>query len=541
MQHRKRTALCKAVLPALLLVALLAGCAGRNAQPGETKELALLILHTNDTHSYLAGLDARGNACFAEDGCRGGMGRIAAAIRTAKAKSDNVLALDAGDQFQGTLFYSVNKWPMLSAIDAHMPYDAMTLGNHEFDEGCGELARFLDKASFPVLAANLAPEAGCPLHNSTVAPYLIRTLRGTRVGIVGLANGEARELSAACPDTHFTGAAETLSRAVRELEAQGVRHIIAVTHLGLPADRELARSVEGVDVIVGGHSHSYLGPDSEEGPYPIVERSPEGHPVLVVTAKRAAQYLGELQVRFDANGIPTSWSGGPRELEPEDPVAPDIRALVQGYAKKLDSYRQTVVGSQNNVFPDGMDACRAGDCLGGMVTADAMLEFARPFGASVALCNGGGIRAALPVGTLTRGDVLTMHPFGNIMVVREYTGEQLWQALEHGVAAEKARGPRLLQPAGLRYTVDATRPTGSRVLAVETIDAAGKASPLRREARYGVMVSDYLSKGGDGYAMLKNGRVLPSPEPVDAEIVEAYLSRHSPLPMPKSGRIVRVR
>ncbi|MDY6234142.1 MAG: metallophosphoesterase, partial [Desulfovibrio sp.] len=117
----------------------------------------------NDTHAFLAGIDGQMNACFEATDCRGGLARISAAIQTARQEQDNVIALDAGDQFQGTLFYSVNKWPMIAAADALLPYDAMTLGNHEFDEGCDELARFLEAQPLPVLAANLTPQQGCPL------------------------------------------------------------------------------------------------------------------------------------------------------------------------------------------------------------------------------------------------------------------------------------------------------------------------------------------------------------------------------------------
>lgn len=529
----------------LCLGLLLSGCTTRQAKvPGSSSEtqrgLELVILHVNDTHSHVAGIDKYGNASFSEAKSRGGYGRIAAAIRQAKAESDNVLALDAGDQFQGTLYYSVNKWPMLADIDRFLPYDAMTLGNHEFDEGCLELAHFLEKLQIPVVAANLAPEKGCPLLKSKTVPYIIREIRGQRVGIVGLLNNED-SLAAACSKTGFQDPVATLKEAVQELEGQGVRHIVALTHLGLPAERELARSVDGVDVIVGAHSHSYLGPDSEEGPYPVVERSPSGQPVLVVTAKRATQYLGELQVTFDDKGIPVAWGGGLKELATEDPTTPEISALVDKYTATLEKFRSNVVGSHAiDGVPDGMDACREGDCLGGMVTADAMLEYARPHGAVIALCNGGAIRAAMPKGTVTMGDLMSIHPFGNMMVIREYTGEQLWEALEHGVSDEGGKGPRLLQVAGLRYTVDASRPAGKRIVRAEVVDAKGKTAPLSLKGRYGVIVPEYLARGGDGYEVLKSGKVLPSPDPIDLDLVESYLRAHNPLARPAAGRIVYV-
>lgn len=530
------------VCTALLFLALSlvqGGCSpARHASPAEGA-LSLTILHTNDTHSHIAGINKYGNACFDDTDCRGGLARIATAIRTAKSQNDNVIALDAGDQFQGTLFYSVNKWPMLAELDQHMPYDAMTLGNHEFDEGCLELTRFLAALPFPVLAANLKPAKGCPMLKGNYTPYTLLTVRGQKVAVVGIANNEVVSLAAACPRTFFEDTAACLQRTVRDLEAQGVKHIIALTHIGLPEDRKLARSVDGVDIIVGGHSHSYLGPDSEEGPYPIIERSPSGQPVLVVTAKRAAQYLGELNVIFDAQGVPLRWSGGARELAVSEPRDAETSALVQKYAASLDEFRNHKVGSHHLSLPDGIDACREDDCLGGSLIADAMLEYARPFGGQVALCNGGSVRAALPSGDISRGDLLSVIPFGNTLVMREITGERLLAALEHGVSEEGGQGPRLLHTAGLRYVVDAARPAGSRIVRAEILNEKDTGTPLDRKARYVIVTIEYLARGGDAYEMLKDSKVIPSPEPIDITVVEDYLKKHSPLPQPEGERIIR--
>ena len=524
---------------ALSLALLLPGCA-RHVPPQPAQPLELVLLHTNDTHSYVAGRDKYGNACMASADCVGGMGRIAAEVRAERRKADNVLTLDAGDQFQGTLFFTVNGWPMLSDLDGQVDYDAVTLGNHEFDNGCDTLAKYIGSLHYPVLAANLIPEPGCPLRGLPIAPYTIRTVRGVRVGIVGLANPDVSTLAAACPHTRFLDSAEALGRAVVELERQGVRHVIAVTHLGLPADRELARSVDGVDVIVGGHTHSYLGPDSEEGPYPVVERAPSGQPVLIVTAKFATEYLGELRVAFDAQGVPARWEGAAKRLETAIAPDPVVEAKVAGYAKPLERFRSQKLGRNDLTFPDGMEACRKGECLGGLILTDAMLDYGRDYGAVAALANGGSLRAPLRRGTLTQGDLLSMLPFGNMLVLREYDGGQLLAALEHGVSGEKGEGPRILQCSGLRYRFDAARPAGQRVLSAEIVDARGKARPLDKAGRYAVVLLAYLARGGDGYAMLANGMALSAPDPMDADIVGAYIKTHSPLSLPPTGRITRV-
>ena len=504
--------------------------------------LELTVLHTNDTHSHVVGIDKRGNAAFSVEKSIGGLGRVASAVKAIKAEKDNVIFVDAGDQFQGTLFFSVNKSPMLAEINDHMPWDAMTLGNHEFDDGCLTLAKFLERSKVPALAANLAPEKGCPVLKADYAPHLIKDIRGEKVGIVGIANDEVVTLASACEHTKFTPIVDTVKREVAELEAQGVKHIVLVTHIGLPADRELARAVDGVDIIVGGHTHSFIGEgEGAEGPYPIVEKSPSGQPVLVVTAKRAAQYLGELNVVFDENGVPASWSGAPVEMKNDAPVDPQVSAVIDRYAKSLDEFRNTVIGENSVDMADGMDLCRDVECLSGLLTSDAMLEAARPLGATIALTNGGSIRAGLPKGKITRGDILTIHPFGNAFVLREYTGEQILAALEHCVAEEGARGPRLLQPAGLRYAIDGTKPVGSRIVKAEVIDAKGNAAPLDLKARYIVALSDYISGGGDGFSMLGEGKVVPSADSLVADVLDGYIRSHTPVKAPEGGRIVRVK
>lgn len=527
---------CAALLLSLAL--FLGGCPGKRIEP-PANGLELTILHTNDTHGRVAGLDEKGNACLSDENCAGGSGRIAAAIRSAKAKDSGVIALDAGDQFQGGLLFAVNGWPLTAAVDARMPYDAMTIGNHEFDFGCAELEKFLEKQTFPALAANLAPEKGCPLLQSQVQPYIVRTVRGVQVGIIGLANDSVRTLSRACDHTLFTDAAETLSRTVRELKARGVNVIVAVTHLGLPADRELARSVDDVDVIVGGHTHTYLGPGSQEGPYPVVERSPSGSPVLVVTAGCHARWLGELHVSFDRAGVPVQWSGGPRELKQSDPSDPEVRAVVKTYAEKALVETSRKAGTlEPSSLPSGGEACRRGECLEGMLLTDAMLEYGKSSGAAAAVTNSGSIRASLSAGDVSRGQILAMLPLDTKVNLRGVTGAQLLAALEHGVSGEKAQGAGLLQVSGLRYTVDPARPAGSRVVKAEFTDPTGKHEPVRPGKLYKVVMNSFITAGGDGFDMLKKARPVGMKEAADEDVLEAYFRKHSPVKAPAAGRIV---
>lgn len=537
-----------ALFVVLLALPGLSGCVVRTSGTVDSS-FEIHSLHTNDTHSYVAGMDKYGGACLdptAAAPCTGGTGRLVAMARAAEAAGDDPLLLDAGDQFQGTLFYTVNKWPMLAELDAMVGYDAMTLGNHEFDEGCDTLADFIRALKVPVLAANLEPGPDCPLRNlPQIHPYVVRTVRGHQVGIVGLANPDVEHLAGPCPDTRFTDSAAALRKAVTVLEGQGVHCIIAVTHLGLDKDRELARAVEGVDIIVGGHTHSLLAtgdtPGSTkkgaEGPYPVVETSPTGHPVLIVTGPYGTQYLGDLRVTFDKNGVPIRWAGAAKFLDAAIPPDPAVSAALARYADQLDAFRAVALGEHHLSYPDGMNACRSGDCLGGLLVSDAMLDYGRSYGAVAALTNGGSLRAPLRPGIITQGDILEVMPFGNTLLIREYTGADLLAALEFSADVDGGVGPRLLQPAGLRYAFDPALPAGRRLLSAELVDEAGNARPIKADGRYKVVLIDFLARGGDGYAWLTRGNVVSAPDPLDVDVLGAYVRKHSPLPMPKDGRI----
>jgi 5'-nucleotidase len=533
------------LLPVLLCLSLaLGGCAGKEEPFGQAQApeggLDLVILHANDMHSFIAGTDKSGQACMKEDGCYGGYARVAQAIKDAKAKGDNVIALDAGDQMQGTMLYTVFKMSLMADIYPLIPFDAATLGNHEFDEGCAKLADYLSGVRIPMLAANLDPAKGCPMLGAKFQPWVVREVRGVKVGIVGIACDDVIEPGKACDKTRFKDVKQTLEAAVRELNAQGVHVVIALTHIGLGADRELARSVDGVGVIVGGHSHSYIGSSTDEkaeGPYPIVERSPSGKPVLVVTAKKAAKYIGELEVQFDRNGVPAGWRGQPRLLDPKAPRDGKVSEVVAGYVQKGEVYRNTRIGINEIDMPDGMEACRAGECLSAAVAVDAFLDWGAKYGAEMAIISGGALRNPLPRGPVSRGDILAIAPFPNTLLVKEYTGEQLLAALEHGVQDDNHDGAYIIHPAGFTYEADMARPSGHRIVKAET---AGRKRPERIDPkrRYKVCLSSYLAGGGDRYEMLKEGKVLPAPSAGDGEVMEAYIQKASPLRQRPGGRFV---
>ena len=512
------------------------------------KPYRLTILHTNDIHAHMAEFDRFGQTCSAEDlakgGCVGGYPRLAAAVAAARKKGGNILLLDAGDQFQGTLFYTVHKGvPSREAMNA-LHYTAMTLGNHEFDDGPRVLEdTFLKGLGVPVLAANIDASRD-PGIQSHIKPWTMVTLGGRKIGLVGIANEETAKLGSPGPDLAFLPAEEPLRKAVAELRKQGAAIVVAITHVGYERDKELAATVEGLDVIVGGHSHTLLSNTdaTASGPYPTVVRSPSGKPVLVVQDAAWGKYLGELFVDFDAKGLPVAWSGGCTLLDDSQPRDAAMQAKVEGWRQALTPYLSQEIG---RITEAAEPACRQGECALGSLVADAIRLSAKPQGAQAAFVNGGAIRAGLRAGPVTAGDVMTMYPFQDTVATFQLKGQDILAVLEHGASladAPDASGTgRFLQVSGLKYSFDPRRPAGSRIVTAEILGPDGGFSPVQPEQTYTLATNGYLLKGGDGYAVIKERakRVYAFGMPIGDALAD-FISSHSPIAPRLEGRIVRL-
>lgn len=525
--------------------------------PPAAHGMSLTLLHTNDTHSVYGGVTREGLPCY-EGICGQGSGghvRLDQAVRAIRRDRPDALFLDAGDIFQGTLFWSMHRETMPLRLMDGMGYQALAPGNHEFDAGLSTWFTFVAGLQTPVLAANIvldplpAPEAARNIH-----PFVIREQDGRKIGIVGLITEETPQSSSPGPGIIFTDARKALEDAVRTLTGQGVDIIIVLAHLGLDKERDLARSVDGVDIVVGGHSHSLLGSGSTpgpDGPYPIVETTPCGDPALVVTAGWAARHLGRLDVDFDAKGVARQWSGETILLN-EDSLArlgapersKELEALIRDFAAPIQEEMQNTIGRIH--APDiadgspleaaGVGECRKRECLSGNIMADAMRAAWRQKDAPIALLNGGGVRNSLPAGTVTRGHVLGALPFRNELVQTRMRGEALWQALEHSVARYEQNKGAFLQVSGLRYAFDPSQEKGKRITHVSVREEDGNWRPLQPEREYAVTTVEFLAKGGDGFTLFTpldwtKGAGL------DDEAVTEYIRTASPVTVRLEGRI----
>jgi 5'-nucleotidase len=512
----------------------------------EEETFSLTIMHTNDEHA----------AHEPDNNGDGGAARQATVVDQIRAEVENSLLLDGGDRFTGTLFHVQYRGQDNAMIMNALGYDAMTLGNHEFDDGSDVLAAFINALDFPVVTANVDFSESEELAG-LVEPWVILEVGGEPIGIVGLVTPETEILSKPAPELVFNydlvGVAQDM---VDELTAMGVNKIILLTHIGYAADLEVGQAVEGVDIIVGGHTNTFLSNTYQGavGEYPTVLTSASGEPLLVVQASTRTKYLGRLDVEFDANGVLRSWEGDAILLSRYITPDPEISDMIAGLAEPIEELRATPVGETGVFLVGDRAACRFAECNLGNLITDAMIA---ETGAQIALQNSGGIRASIPnedtpedlafdeAATVTLGDVLTVLPFGNLVSTFELSGADLWAALEHSVS--RAENPenegtgRFLQVAGLRYTWDGSQEAGSRLVSVEVLNADGEYEPLDLEAVYTVVSNDFLRNGGDGYEMLRDNAIDPYDfgRPLD-QVLADYIAANSPVAPEVEGRITRV-
>jgi 5'-nucleotidase/UDP-sugar diphosphatase len=529
-----------AVVFLMVLALLLAAMPVVGAQGAEFK---LTVLHTNDVHAHYLPFDAGGGACDPAKGCWGGVARTATVVNKVRGEGGNVVLLDAGDQFQGTLFYNQYKGEAAMNFMNAIGYQAMTVGNHEFDDGPGPLGKFVKGINFPLLSANLDVSAEPELAGQ-IKPWTVIEVGGQKVGVFGLTTEELPSIASPGPNVKVKSAVDSAKEAVAALKGQGVNKIIALTHIGYGADKALAAAVDDIDLIVGGHTHTYLSSTDEtaEGPYPTLAKSPNGSTVLIVTDGAWAKNLGRLDVTFDANGVATAWQGEPIPLG--DDVAPDptLEAKASEMSKPLEELQKTVIGQAAVDLVGDKAVCRFEECNMGNLIADAMLWKTQAEGTQIAFQNGGGIRASIPAGNVTVGDVLTVLPFGNAIATFELKGADVLTALENGVS--RAENPenegtgRFAQVAGLRYTWDPTKPAGSRIVSVEVGTAATGYKPLDPNATYKLAANNFNRTGGDDYTVFAEKAINPyDAGALLADSVMEYIKLNSPVSPALEGRI----
>ncbi len=495
-------------------------------------DYSITILHTNDFHARFEPISKYDGPCGAEDNtageCFGGTARLVTAIKDAKARSNNAILVDGGDQFQGTLFYSYYKGKMAAEMMNKLGYDGMTVGNHEFDDGPEVLASFMSAVNFPILMSN-ADVSAEPLLADTLAKSTVIERGGEKIGLIGLTPEDTDELASPGDNVMFLDPVAAVQAEVNSLTAEGVNKIIVLSHSSYAVDKRVAAETTGVDVIVGGHSNTLLSNtnDRAEGPYPTMVGN-----TAIVQAYAYGKYLGELNVTFDDEGNITEATGEPILIDASVTEDAETVARIAEMAAPLEEIRSKVVADTAEVIGGDRAVCRAQECSMGNLIADAMLARVADQGISVAIQNGGGIRASIDAGQVTMGDVLTVLPFQNTLATFQVTGAVLIEALENGVSQVEEGAGRFPQVAGITFAFDASAAAGSRVSDVMIGGAA-----VDMEKLYGVVSNDYVRNGGDGYEMFKTATNPYDFGPDLADVTAEFLAANAPYTPYTDGRI----
>lgn len=467
----------------------------------------LVILHTNDVHSRLESfVDGETEL--------GGLARLATVVDEIRDQyGKSVILLDAGDATHGTnvanLFQGRSTVEIMNAIG----YNAMTLGNHDFNYGQEALLERMADAKFPFLAANVTTEAGEVLTYSA----LVQDFGGVRVGVIGVSSLETPVT------THpnnvvglvFHDPIQTVKQLAERLRPD-VDVLIALTHIGYLEDLKLAEAVPELDVIVGGHSHTELQEAVEVGG------------VIIVQSHEWARNLGFLRLEIEDGKI----TGYEQRLIPITAAVephPEVQAIIDGWNSLLAERLNQVVGT-TSVFFDGERAnVRTRETNLGNLVADIMREAT---GADIAITNGGGIRASLPQGEVTIGDIYTVLPFDNTLTVIQLSGRDLLAALEYSVRLYPEQNGGFLQVSGVHFAVN-PRNSGKRVYNVRI-----NGEVIVMDKLYTVATNDFLAAGGDGYEVLNNGIIVSDTGLMLRDVVVDYFLKHGTVDEPEGGRII---
>lgn len=432
------------------------------------------------------------------------------------------------------------------------------LGNHEFDLGAKGVHDFINGVKFPIVAANLDFSQQDVFNGTTVPKSVVLEVSGQKIGIIGYLTPTTKEISLT-QDVHLTDEIEAVKEESEKLDKQGVKIIIALGHSGFQKDKELAKKVPLVDLVVGGHTNTFLwngdAPDSDEpeGPYPYVVVQNSGKEVPVVQAYAYTKYIGRLNVTFDDSGDLIEFSGQPLLLDTKIVQDTEMLEELEVYRPAVDDLDQQTIG-KSRVFLDGdAKSCRFKECNFGNLIADAFVAYRASVSASeywtdapIALFNGGAVRGSINAsefgGNITRGELLGALPFSNQVITLSLNGSDLIKTLELAARSdgETSHG-EFLQVSGLQVEYDYDRPSMSRVVSVKARCAECSIptyTAVSENATYRLVATGFLTGGGDGHYVLQYNSFNKVTEDLDEmNVVEWYIGRKSPVFPEVFGRI----
>ncbi|MDO5712820.1 MAG: 5'-nucleotidase C-terminal domain-containing protein [Tissierellia bacterium] len=508
----------KKTIALLLVASLLLGFLGMSsaafAEP-EAKPEEVVLFHLNDTH---------GRAAENKDPEKAAKEKIIgyARLKTYKDLNKNALLLDAGDTLHGTTFATISRGKSIVRLMNEAGVDVFVPGNHDFNYGYPRLLELVKQAKFSVVAANVKEEKD---GTYPMDGHVIKEINGKKIGIFGLATPETRTKSNPLntEGVEFEDYIEVAKREVKALQDEKVDAIVLLCHLGIDESSDersdiVAEKVEGIDVVIDGHSHTLLKDGMTVGN------------TLIAQTGEHMQNLGKVTLTFNGDKLVNKKA----EILSYDDlknVTPDegILKSVEEIEKENKPFLEEFVGRTEVDLEGKRENVRTGETNLGNLLTDAMLDISK---ADVAITNGGGIRATIPKGDIRMQDILNSFPFTNYPVKLEVTGKTILEALEYGVDKAPDVVGKFPHVGGMTFKYDPKQEPGSRVF-----DVLVKGEPIDLDKKYTLVTNDFMAVGGDGYEMFKDAVKL-SEHPLLSEVLADYIKAHSPVAPKVEGRVV---
>ena len=497
----------------LLVVFLLTGALYASAiRDGAGKNGELVLLHTNDFHGSIL-----------SNGGRGGLAEVAAFVRAIKAVNPQVLLLDAGDFNTGSALSNMfDAEPDILGYNI-MGYDAVTFGNHEFDKNQEKLDRQLEIADFPFVSSNVKREDGAFLGGNQ---YIIKNYENFSVGIFGITTLRTRVIASPDSSLVFINEIDAAREVVDILRnTENVDIVIGLTHMGdvkETADHitsmELANAVEGIDIIIDAHSHSFFDVPKKAGN------------TWIVSANEWGKYVGYGKLTIQGGRL-VDFVWAPVAIGPD----PEVTAMLGPYIEKAGATLKEVIGEAADTFVFGNRLTRYQETAIGNMITDANVWYFRNVSnlqIDFAFHNGGNIRAELPQGPITQERILTILPFDNYLYIVSMKGSEIIELFDFIATIPQGNGGFPQFSGDVRFTIDKT--SGEGVIGDLTI--AGESVDPDRIYRF--CTNDYILGGGDGYVVMKN-----SVDPFNTSLLLSYVvteyikAQNGPISPATDGRL----
>jgi len=420
---------------------------------------------------------------------RGGVARLAAVVKAERAKGGNTVFVYPGDLLSPSILAGFDKGAHMIDLINMAPPDILVPGNHEYDFGPDIFIKRMNEGKFPKLATNTTRN-GKPIEGFETSKLM--TFGNIKIGFIGMTTASTPDISSP-GDITFSDPVEVAKKTGAELREAGADAIVAIVHTTQRVDFDLLYRA-GVDMVLSGHDHN-------------LHVFYDGRRALV-ESKEEAEYVTMMDVEFDIGERRgkrrVRWWPNFRIIDTATVTPdPEVEKKVAAYEATLSKELDVELGKSDVELDSRKSSVRTGETAIGNLVADAMRK---AVDADIAFTNGGGIRGNTVYDAghvLTRRDVLTELPFGNVTIKIELSGKDVLAALEHGGAGAPEAAGSFLHVSNLAYTIDTSKEPGSRI---SNVTVGGQ--PLDPDKSYTVATNDFMGRGGDGYKMLRNGKVL---------------------------------